>query len=98
MTIEKLRIVAKLTQSKYGNKRYEAGFEILLNLTITITMVYRSKKISIRASNGACAPKKRIDHKKLKNSWTPKESKASLTFLFFNPLIHTRYSDTPIIK
>ena len=66
--MERLRIVAKLTQRRYGIKRYEAGFDILWNLIMVMKISTQRTRISTKPRIGERRPKNRIDHKKLKDN------------------------------
>jgi hypothetical protein len=59
----KLRIEAKVTHRRYGNRRYEDTFETFLNSIIVSTINPHNNNISVRASTGFFIPKKSIDQR-----------------------------------
>lgn len=58
MTIARFSNAAKLTQAKYGYKRYEAFFEIGKNFLIVQKIATHKARILIKAKRGFFARKK----------------------------------------
>jgi len=92
----KFNTLAKLTHNKYGINNNEAGQEMGANKIMVIKINIHNRIISMKANKGACKPKNNIDHKKFRNSCTPKIIRAHFKSLF--PEVQTRYKDIPIIK
>jgi|SRR3989338_1063717 len=61
-------------------------------------MAYQSAIMQIKATNGDLSPKKKIDQKKFKASWTRKRFKDSRTPFFLSPFCQIKKAEMPIIK
>ncbi len=66
--MEKFRNEANVTQARYGYKRNDAVFEILLKVIIVNNIAIHKPMISINAQPGLLNPKKMRDQKKFKIS------------------------------
>lgn len=93
----KFKIAAKETQIKYGINKFPANLFILEKALIVKNMLTHKAMMSTMASAGFLIPKKIMDHKAFKTSWTQKTVGtlvlSKVEGFFF---LQTKYKDIPI--
>ena len=88
--MDKFKIVAKLTQAKYGIRSQAASLDTLRKFLIVKQIAIHKTIIPRSAALGDFKPKNNIDHSALKPSWIKKKVIA-WRFVFLSILvIHTR--------
>lgn len=88
--MDRFRIVAKLTQAKYGIRSQAASLDTLRKFLIVKQIAIHKTIIPTNAALGDFKPKNNIDHSALRPSWIKKKVIA-WRFVFLSVLvIHTR--------